>query len=185
MSSSHLSKGIGRAGAAGIDLRHLFGRDPGLAGDGPRRSSIRSFLQFHTQLERPRCATQTPDQCFVCHAQPTLGRLRRIIHRAESRARARRCRRRTRCFGWCRNRFGKQNVVPVFEQQFGPIRRSSLQVQIGRHPRRGRASALGRDRHQDRSDIPSCFDCAAGPSPVNSTLETCRFGSRCRCSGSD
>jgi len=61
------------------------------------------------------------DQCFVCHAQPTLGGSGGFLPPnpgvgntplpAEN-----------PLFRLVPNRFGKQNVVPDFEEQFGPIR---------------------------------------------------------------
>jgi len=61
------------------------------------------------------------DQCLLCHAQPTLGGsggflppnpgVGNVEQQAEN-----------PLFRLVPNRFGKQNVVPDFEEQFGPIR---------------------------------------------------------------
>ncbi|MBO0858225.1 MAG: thiol oxidoreductase [Chloracidobacterium sp.] len=65
-------------------------------------------------------ARHNADQCFICHAHPVLGGSGGFIvpnpgdpvpQQAENPQ-----------FRLVPHRFGKQNVVPVFEEQFGPIR---------------------------------------------------------------
>ena len=73
-------------------------------------------------------ARHNADQCFVCHAQPTLGGsggfivpnpAARIAQPAENPQ-----------FRLVPHRFGRQNAVPSFEQQFGPIR----EIRFKYHP---------------------------------------------------
>jgi Di-haem oxidoreductase, putative peroxidase len=77
------------------------------------------FPQFHTN-SNGLGARHNADQCFLCHAQPTLGGSGGFIvpnpgqgapHQPEN-----------PLFRLVPHRFGKKNVVPSFEQQFGPIR---------------------------------------------------------------
>ena len=77
------------------------------------------FPQFHTN-SNGLGARHNADQCFVCHAQPTLGGSGGFIvpnpgspnpEPAENPQ-----------FRLVPNRFGKQNTVPSFEAQFGPSR---------------------------------------------------------------
>jgi hypothetical protein len=65
-------------------------------------------------------ARHNADQCFICHAHPVLGGSGGFIvpnpgdpvpERAEN-----------PLFRLVPHRFGRQNVVPVFEEQYGPIR---------------------------------------------------------------
>src|SRR5262249_51683976 len=60
------------------------------------------------------------DQCFVCHAQPTLGGSGGFI--VPNPGQATPMRPENPLFGLVPLRFGKKNVVPAFEQQYGPIR---------------------------------------------------------------
>jgi mono/diheme cytochrome c family protein len=78
-----------------------------------------SFPQFHTN-SNGLGARHNSDQCLSCHAQPVLGGsggflvpnpADRVFQEAENPQ-----------FRLVPHRFGKQNVVPSFEQQFGPIR---------------------------------------------------------------
>ena len=77
------------------------------------------FPQSHTN-SNGLGARHNADQCFVCHAQPTLGGSGGYIvpnpgdpkpEQAENPQ-----------FRLVPNRFGKQNTVPSFETQFGPSR---------------------------------------------------------------
>ncbi len=77
------------------------------------------FPQFHTN-SNGLGARHNADQCFVCHAQPVLGGSGGFIvpnpadptpQQAENPQ-----------FRLVPHRFGKQNVVPSFEKQFGPAR---------------------------------------------------------------
>src|SRR5262249_33613922 len=77
------------------------------------------FPQFHTN-SNGLGARHNADQCFICHAQPTLrGSGRLVLPNPAQRAP------RLRKIPVSRLvplRFGKQNTVPTFEQQYGPIR---------------------------------------------------------------
>src|SRR5229473_3669754 len=77
------------------------------------------FPQFHTN-SNGLGARHNADQCFICHAQPTLGGSGGFIvpnpgdktpHQAENPQ-----------FHLIPHRYGRQNAVPSFEHQFGPIR---------------------------------------------------------------
>lgn len=61
------------------------------------------------------------DQCFVCHAQPTLGGSGGFLPPNPGTGAAP-LPAENPLFRLVPNRFGKQNVVPDFEEQFGPIR---------------------------------------------------------------
>jgi hypothetical protein len=82
------------------------------------------FPQFHTN-SNGLGARHNGDQCLLCHAQPTLGGSGGFLvpnpgqytpQPAEN-----------PMFRLVPNRFGKRNVVPSFEQQFGPIREVRFQ----------------------------------------------------------
>ena len=69
------------------------------------------FPQFHTN-SNGLGARHNADQCLLCHAQPTLGGSGGfLVLRSEN-----------PLFRLVPHRFGKQNIVPSFEEQFGPIR---------------------------------------------------------------
>jgi di-heme oxidoreductase (putative peroxidase) len=77
------------------------------------------FPQVHTN-SNGLGARHNADQCFVCHAQPQLGGSGGFIvpnpadavpQQAENPQ-----------FRLVPHRFGRQNVVPAFEHQFGPVR---------------------------------------------------------------
>ena len=77
------------------------------------------FPQFHTN-SNGLGARHNSDQCFSCHAQPTLGGSGgfivpnpgdKIAKRPENPQ-----------FSLIPHRYGRQNVVPSFEKQYGPIR---------------------------------------------------------------
>ncbi len=77
------------------------------------------FPQFHTN-SNGLGARHNADQCFVCHAQPSLGGSGGFIvpnpgdptpQQAENPQ-----------FRLVPHRYGRQNTVPSFEHQFGPIR---------------------------------------------------------------
>ena len=77
------------------------------------------FPQFHTN-SNGLGARHNADQCFLCHAQPTLGGSGGFIVPNPGQGAA--MPPENPMFRLVPNRFGKQNVVPSFEQQFGPIR---------------------------------------------------------------
>ena len=77
------------------------------------------FPQFHTN-SNGLGARHNADQCFICHAQPTLGGSGGFI--VPNPGQGAPMPPENPLFRLVPNRFGKRNVVPVFEQQFGPIR---------------------------------------------------------------
>jgi hypothetical protein len=77
------------------------------------------FPQFHTN-SNGLGARHNADQCFLCHAQPTLGGSGGFI--VPNPGQGTPMLPENPMFRLVPNRFGKQNVVPVFEQQYGPIR---------------------------------------------------------------
>jgi hypothetical protein len=85
------------------------------------------FPQFHTN-SNGLGARHNADQCFICHAQPTLGGSGGFI--VPNPGQGAPLPPENPLFRLVPNRFGKKNVVPVFEQQFGPIR----EVRFKRNP---------------------------------------------------
>ena len=77
------------------------------------------FPQFHTN-SNGLGARHNADQCFLCHAQPTLGGSGGLI--VPNPGQGAPMNPENPLFRLVPNRFGKQNVVPVFEEQYGPIR---------------------------------------------------------------
>jgi CxxC motif-containing protein (DUF1111 family) len=77
------------------------------------------FPQFHTD-SNGLGARHNADQCFACHAQPTLGGSGGFLVPNPGEATPRPPENPE--FDLIPHRFGKQNTVPVFEEQFGPIR---------------------------------------------------------------
>jgi hypothetical protein len=77
------------------------------------------FPQFHTN-SNGLGARHNADQCFLCHAQPTLGGSGGFL--VPNPGRGTPMQPENPMFRLVPNRFGKQNVVPTFEQQYGPIR---------------------------------------------------------------
>jgi Di-haem oxidoreductase, putative peroxidase len=77
------------------------------------------FPQFHTN-SNGLGARHNADQCFICHAQPTLGGSGGFI--VPNPGQSTPMLPENPLFRLVPHRFGKQNVVPVFEQQYGPIR---------------------------------------------------------------
>jgi hypothetical protein len=77
------------------------------------------FPQFHTN-SNGLGARHNADQCFLCHAQPTLGGSGGFL--VPNPGRGTPMQPENPLFRLVPNRFGKQNVVPSFEQQYGPIR---------------------------------------------------------------
>src|SRR5438477_9715823 len=77
------------------------------------------FPQFHTN-SNGLGARHNADQCLVCHAQPTLGGSGGFIvpNPGQGAAMAPE----NPMFRLVPHRFGRQNTVPSFERQFGPIR---------------------------------------------------------------
>src|SRR5258708_5419194 len=77
------------------------------------------FPQFHTN-SNGLGARHNADQCFVCHAQPTLGGSGGFL--VPNPGQGTPMLPENPLFRQVPLRFGKKNVVPVFEQQYGPIR---------------------------------------------------------------
>jgi len=77
------------------------------------------FPQFHTN-SNGLGARHNADQCFACHAQPTLGGSGGFLVPNPGQGTA--LPPENPMFRLFPFRFGKQNVVPSFEQQYGPIR---------------------------------------------------------------
>jgi hypothetical protein len=77
------------------------------------------FPQFHTN-SNGLGARHNADQCFLCHSQPTLGGSGGLI--VPNPGQANPLPPENPMFRLVPNRFGKRNLVPRFEEQFGPIR---------------------------------------------------------------
>ena len=77
------------------------------------------FPQFHTN-SNGLGARHNADQCFICHAQPTLGGSGGFI--VPNPGQGTPMLPENPLFRLVPLRFGKKNVVPSFEQQYGPIR---------------------------------------------------------------
>ena len=77
------------------------------------------FPQFHTN-SNGLGARHNAEQCLLCHAQPTLGGSGGFIVPNPGQGPA--LPPENPMFRLVPHRFGKQNVVPSFERQFGPIR---------------------------------------------------------------
>ena len=77
------------------------------------------FPQFHTN-SNGLGARHNADQCFICHAQPTLGGSGGFI--VPNPGQGTPMLPENPLFRLVPLRFGKQNTVPTFEQQYGPIR---------------------------------------------------------------
>jgi CxxC motif-containing protein (DUF1111 family) len=92
------------------------------------------FVPAHTEIDPDFPQTHTnsnglgtrhnADNCLVCHAQPTLGGSGGFIaaHKGDVAQNP--------SFDLVPHRFGRHNVVPAFEEQFGPIR----EVRFKRNP---------------------------------------------------
>jgi Di-haem oxidoreductase, putative peroxidase len=78
-----------------------------------------AFPQFHTN-SNGLGARHNAEQCFLCHAQPTLGGSGGFL--VPNPGQGTPLRSENPMFRLVPHRFGKQNIVPSFEQQFGPIR---------------------------------------------------------------
>jgi hypothetical protein len=77
------------------------------------------FPQFHTN-SNGLGARHNADQCFGCHAQPTLGGSGGFL--VPNPGQTTPLPAENPMFRLFPRRFGKQNTVPSFEQQYGPIR---------------------------------------------------------------
>jgi CxxC motif-containing protein (DUF1111 family) len=91
------------------------------------------FPQFTTN-SNGLGARHNADQCFACHAQPTLGGsggflVPNPVDLARSGPQAARPPENPQ-FDLIPHRFGKQNIVPSFEQQYGPIREVRFIYQV-------------------------------------------------------
>jgi di-heme oxidoreductase (putative peroxidase) len=82
------------------------------------------FPQFHTN-SNGLGARHNADQCFVCHAQPTLGGAGGFLVPNPGQGTPQLPE--NPLFRLVPLRFGKQNTVPSFEQQYGPIREVRFQ----------------------------------------------------------
>jgi CxxC motif-containing protein (DUF1111 family) len=89
------------------------------------------FPQFTTN-SNGLGARHNSDQCFSCHAQPGLGGAGGFLVPNPAQVAAGMPARTPENpqFDLIPHRFGKQNVVPSFEQQFGPIREVRFKFQI-------------------------------------------------------
>ena len=85
------------------------------------------FPQFHTN-SNGLGARHSGDQCFVCHTQPTLGGSGGFL--VPNPGAKKPMLPENPMFRLVPLRFGKKNIVPSFEEQFGPIRT----VRFKRHP---------------------------------------------------
>ena len=82
------------------------------------------FPQFTTN-SNGLGARHNSDQCFACHAQPTLGGSAAFLVPNPKQVALRQQPPQTPenpLFNLIPHRFGRQNTVPSFEQQFGPVR---------------------------------------------------------------
>ena len=77
------------------------------------------FPQFHTN-SNGLGARHNADQCFSCHAQPVLGGSGGFLVPNPGEKKPRQAE--NPQFNLVPHRYGRQNVVPSFEHQFGPIR---------------------------------------------------------------
>jgi len=77
------------------------------------------FPQFHTN-SNGLGARHNADQCFLCHAQPTLGGSGGFL--VPNPGQGAPLPSENPMFRLVPHRFGKQNIAPAFEKQFGPIR---------------------------------------------------------------
>ncbi len=77
------------------------------------------FPQFHTN-SNGLGARHNADQCFICHAQPTLGGSGGFI--VPNPGQGTPLLPENPLFRLVPHRFGKKNFVPSFEEQYGPIR---------------------------------------------------------------
>jgi len=82
------------------------------------------FPQFHTN-SNGLGARHNGDQCLLCHAQPVLGGSGGFL--VPNPGQGTPLPPENPMFRLVPNRFGKRNVVPSFEQQFGPIREVRFQ----------------------------------------------------------
>ena len=82
------------------------------------------FPQFHTN-SNGLGARHNADQCFLCHAQPTLGGSGGFLVPNPGQGTPQLPE--NPMFRLVPNRFGKRNVVPSFELQYGPIREVRFQ----------------------------------------------------------
>jgi hypothetical protein len=85
------------------------------------------FPQFHTN-SNGLGARHNADQCFACHAQPTLGGSGGFL--VPNPGQGTPMLPENPLHSLVPLRFGKKNIVPVFEEQFGPIR----EVRFKYHP---------------------------------------------------
>src|SRR6266481_7670756 len=82
------------------------------------------FPQFHTN-SNGLGSRHNGDQCLLCHAQPTLGGSGGFLVPNPGQGTPQLPE--NPMFRLVPNRFGKRNVVPSFQQQFGPIREVRFQ----------------------------------------------------------
>ena len=77
------------------------------------------FPQFHTN-SNGLGARHNADQCFVCHGQPSLGGSGGFIVPNPGNGKPQQAE--NPQFRLVPHRYGRQNIVPSFQRQFGPIR---------------------------------------------------------------
>jgi hypothetical protein len=107
------------------------------------------FPQFHTN-SNGLGARHNADQCFVCHAQPTLGGSGGFL--VPNPGQGTPMLPENPLFRLVPLRFGKQNVVPSFEQQYGPIREVRFKFKPDGTPDGSVHQLLGGDGHHKGSD---------------------------------
>jgi Di-haem oxidoreductase, putative peroxidase len=83
------------------------------------------FPQFHTN-SNGLGSRHNAEQCLLCHSQPTLGGSGGFLVPNPGQGTPQPPE--NPMFRLVPNRFGKKNVVPSFEQQFGPIREARFQI---------------------------------------------------------
>ena len=115
-------EGIGRAGQLEATCDHCAMVTDGSPVNG-RNELDPIFPQFTTN-SNGLGARHNSDQCFACHFQPTLGGSGGFLVPNPEQVAAGGSPRlpENPQFDLIPHRFGKQNVVPSFEQQYGPIR---------------------------------------------------------------
>src|SRR5580658_4880753 len=111
-------EGINRAGQLESTCQNCADAEDGAPATGFGEVDP-EFPQSHTN-SNGLGARHNADQCLLCHGQPTLGGSGGFLppnpgHKVQLPAE-------NPLFRLVPNRFGKQNIVPSFEEQFGPIR---------------------------------------------------------------
>jgi hypothetical protein len=97
------------------------------------------FPQFHTN-SNGLGARHNAEQCLLCHAHPTLGGSGGFLVPNPGQGTPQQPE--NPMFRLVPNRFGKKNVVPSFETQYGPIREVRFQLTAPGGPRDGAVHQL-------------------------------------------